>query len=205
MEIDFTQDPEIYGEQLFQKHRLEKLKELATNWNTNHNKNLINININNWFELTCELFARQYKPPIEITFPEPYYSLFYEWTLQDPEEEKLKHIVFELYNCNNHIIDYLYYSLSLPMESYTQYKNPEKLKENLIRFNELWIKLDICNKKPIKNYDEFRNMLTSNKLSIFDLIYIVLECENYSITIADINMYMLVDRVKNRVGYVYGN
>ena len=196
MEIDFTQDPEIYGEQLFKKHRLEKLKELATNWNIKYNKNLINININNWFELTCELFMRQYKPPIEITFPEPYNSLFYEWTQQDPEQEKIKHIVFELYNCNNHIIDYLYYSLSLPMETYTQYKNPEKLKQNLIRFNEFWIKLDISNKNPIKNYDEFRNILTSNKLSIFDLIYIVLECENYGINIADINMYMLVDRVK---------
>lgn len=204
MEIDYTQDAEKYGELLFEKHRLEKLKEIADNWNnsdktSNKPNNLINTNTNDWLELTCELFIRKYKPPIEITFPEPYYSNFYNWTLQDPDEEKSKHLVLELYKCNNYIIDYLFYSLALPMEKYLQYKKPEKLEINLKRFNEIWIKLDVSNKTPIKNYDEFRGILISNKLSLLDLIYIVLECENYSIYVSDINMYMLLDRAQKSI------
>jgi len=201
MEIDYTQNAEEYGQLLFEKHRLEKLKELATNWNDTSNKpnNLINTNTNDWLELTCELFLRKYKPPIEITFPEPYYSIFYNWSLQDPDEEKSKHLVLELYKCNNYIIDYLFYSLVLPIEKYVPFKKKEKLELNLERFNKFWIKLDVSNKIPIKNYNQFRNILISNKLSILDLIYIVLECDNYFITYKNINMYMLLDRAQKPI------
>jgi hypothetical protein len=198
-EINYEQNAIEYGELLFEKHRLNKLKELAIEWNQ-LNDSKINIETNDWMELTCHLFRREIKPRIELTFEEPYYSLFYAWSQIDNDDIDddgnivlIDNIIFNLYKAKNYLIDFLYYGLNLKMEKYSQIKH-EKFKINLLRFNEFWIKLNISNNKPIKNYDEFMDILKSGKLSIFDLIYIVIESENYSIMKNGINMFMVIDR-----------
>ncbi len=105
--------------------------------------------------------------------------------------------LYVLYNHSHIISEFLYYSLYLPNGYNKIYYSPlqnvdNKLKNNLVRFNEFFIKM---NKPSISLYEELRTMLKNNVFSPIQLCYLFFESDNYGIYLPGISIFDCYSRI----------
>lgn len=140
-----------------------------------------------------------------------------EYDLEDEDLERRlygleTHSVYQSYLHPDMVSNFLYDALDLPLvssisiatltENLKEYRSyfgkdvseyPEHVFDNINKFNDFWCKLV---KKPIKDYNELRQILVSSELTNLDLCYLLWECENYGIFKKGITVWTVIEEIK---------
>jgi hypothetical protein len=182
---DTAANPQSWGDDLIQAHRLNKLQEIATEYNSTAPVELkINLEHHETIEkIIFALWMRGVSIPNVLTFGEPYDNVLRVWSYIDMADIRASDGIDDLKHCQSYqlwcypkeVSLFLYFSLMLPPKDYYNFGwSYREYTDKLARFNQIWSELPIARDHPINSYQDLRALLKSNVLSALDLAYLAI-------------------------------